>query len=226
VSPSKFRDHTSVAPAEYESDRSGRALELRAALLEPYVEAAGPKASVLELGSGTGSLLARLASAHPPARFMGVEIDQPLYEFAQAEHGADNVEFHRGDVAEVADRTFDLVFSVDVIHHLKDREATFTAIRRSVRPGARWIVMEPNIFHPWMLVKQERMKRAGLDEDHFRPWQVVPEWERTGWVLEGRRYQFFFPPGMSLRPALQKAEGLLERTRLTGASVVAEIRAA
>ena len=37
------------------------------------------------------------------------------------------------------------------------------------------------------------MKRAGLDEDHFRPWESVPELRRAGFAVDRRRYRAAVP---------------------------------
>jgi SAM-dependent methyltransferase len=80
--------------------------------------------SVLEMGSGKGSLLAHLAD-YRPAKLTGTELDDP----GQADLGA-----------------FDLVYCIGVLHHLRDPAAGFDAVVRNTRPGGR--------FHCWVYAEE------------------------------------------------------------------------
>ena len=86
--------------------------------------------------------------------------------------------------------------------------------------------MEPNIFHPYMALKQERMKRAGLDEDHFRPWQAWPELRQAGFAVDFRRYLLLYPGGFEPSPRLAQLELALERVPVLGGSVAVYLSAA
>jgi hypothetical protein len=90
-----------------------------------------------------------------------------------------------------------------------------------LRPGATWLAIEPNVFHPYIFWSQGRMRRAGFDEDHFRPWTVEPRFRETGFAVIDRRYAFLFPGWIERVPAaIAWLEPLLERFRLFGGSVV------
>jgi SAM-dependent methyltransferase len=80
--------------------------------------------SVLEMGSGKGSLLAHLAD-YRPAKLTETELDDP----GQADLGA-----------------FDLVYCIGVLHHLRDPAAGFDAVVRNTRPGGR--------FHCWVYAEE------------------------------------------------------------------------
>ena len=139
----RFRDHTSVSAAEYDSDRQGHLEDRRFALIDEAIRSRPSLARVLEIGSGAGSLLARVADAHPKVQCTGIEMDSALTEHARSRHGGERIEFVEADVTAFAPTVaYDFCFSVDVIHHFDDRPAAFAAIRRCpgalARPGSPW----------------------------------------------------------------------------------------
>ena len=227
AAPPRFRDHTSVSAADYDADRQGHLEDRRFAFIDEAIRARPSVGRVLEIGSGAGSLLARVAAAHPSVRCTGIELEHELAAHARERHGAERVEFVEADITAFAPETaYDFCFSVDVIHHFHDRPAAFTAIRRALAPGGPWLAMEPNILHPYMALKQERMKRSGLDEDHFRPWESLPELRRAGFAVDRRRYLLLYPGGFEPTPRLAAIERVLERVPVLGGSVAVYLRAA
>jgi SAM-dependent methyltransferase len=223
----RFRDHTSVSAAEYDSDRQGHLEDRRFALIDEAIRSRPSLARVLEIGSGAGSLLARVAAAHPGVHCTGIELEPELAEHARSRHGGERIEFVEADVTAFAPPdAYDLCFSVDVIHHFHDRPGAFTAIRAALRFGAPWIAMEPNILHPYIALKQERMKHAGLDEDHFRPWESFPELRRAGFAVDRRCYLLLYPGGFEPTLRLAAIERVLERVPVLGGSVAVYLSAA
>jgi SAM-dependent methyltransferase len=99
--------------------------------------------TVAELGFGNGSLLYHMA-AFEPSRLCGVELGDTL-ETARRNlsHLPPGVlELRRGDLTQIDMGTFDLVYCIGVLHHLKDPAAGFRAVLRHTRPGGR--------FHCWV----------------------------------------------------------------------------
>ena len=85
--------------------------------LRDFVAAIGHKAAVVELGSGTGNYIIALAES---TGCMAWGIDCAKGMLAQAVSRGSEVQFAIGDATKLAlaaDR-FDLVYSVDVIHHI------------------------------------------------------------------------------------------------------------
>ncbi len=99
--------------------------------------------SVLELGFGNGSLLYHMAS-YGPTKLCGIELGDTL-ETARANlrHLHEGVvELHRGDLTTASLGSFDFVYCIGVLHHLKDPVAGFDSVMRHCRPGGR--------FHCWV----------------------------------------------------------------------------
>jgi SAM-dependent methyltransferase len=92
--------------------------------------------SVLEVGCGTGNYVTAL---HDRLGCRCTGIDPSTQMLASARARTDRIAFVRGraESLEFSDASFDLVYSVDVIHHLADRPAYFREARRVLKPGGR-----------------------------------------------------------------------------------------
>ncbi len=106
-------------------------------VLESLVrEIANTAARVLEIGAGTGNHVLALV-ARTGCEGHGVEPSREMRARAEARDG--NVAFTEG-AAEHLDYeadSFDLVFSVDVIHHMRNRARFYAAARRVLKSGGR-----------------------------------------------------------------------------------------
>jgi SAM-dependent methyltransferase len=179
-------------------------------------------ATVLEIGCGPGALIAELAAEQDEARFVGIDADARMIDHAEAKHTQENLRFELADFTGTPPQVVaDCAYSVDVLHHVHELEAFLQGVHNALRPDATWLAIEPNVFHPYIFWSQGRMRRAGLDEDHFRPWVVEPKLGDAGFTVRERRYAFLFPGRVQRVPrALARLEYALERFRLVGGSVV------
>jgi ubiquinone/menaquinone biosynthesis C-methylase UbiE len=91
---------------------------------------------VLEVGCGTGNHIIALAEdfacdAH------GLEPAAEMRAVAQSR--SDTVTFYGGGAEDIsaAGNNIDFIFTVDVIHHMLDREAYFAGVARALKPGGR-----------------------------------------------------------------------------------------
>lgn len=105
-----------------------------AALLE--TSALGPTSRVLEVGCGSGNYAAAIRRS-VGCGVSGVDPSAGMLERARAQAPALDLLEGRAEALPFADGAFDLVYSVDVVHHLPDRPAFFAEAARVLAPGGR-----------------------------------------------------------------------------------------
>ncbi len=98
---------------------------------------------VLDLGSGSGQLLAHLAQARPDVRAVGVDLAETMLDRGRAllreQQLEGRIELRRADMtdfAEVVPPQVDLVSSVWALHHLPGRDALDRCLRGIARVRA------------------------------------------------------------------------------------------
>ena len=101
---------------------------------------------VADVGSGSGRAAILMAQAYPNSEVAGFDISEDSVSVARSRsEDVDNVEFHHYGVEELPlDPGFDLVTTFDVVHDLVDPLAGLQRIREALRPGGRYLMMEPN----------------------------------------------------------------------------------
>jgi SAM-dependent methyltransferase len=114
--------------------------------------------SVLEIGCGTGDLLAALRPA--PGQGVGIDISPRTIEIARRKHP--HLELHvddaeRLDSPALRGRTFDYVVLSDVVGMLDDVWAAFRALRRVCHPRTRVLVTYYNFVWEPLLELGERI---------------------------------------------------------------------
>jgi SAM-dependent methyltransferase len=218
-----LKTHFELPAAEYERSRQGHLGRRRRELVaEELATRSYQGGTVLEVGCGTGGLLAELAAAHPDVDFLGLDVEPKMIDHARERYERDNVRYDLVDLGtEQPALACDFAYSIDVLHHVRDLPQFLAGLHSVLGPGATWLAIEPNVFHPYIFWSQGRMRRAGLEEDHFRPWAVEPELRQAGFAVAQRRYAFLFPGWLETVPnALAWLEQPLERFRFLGGSIV------
>ena len=117
--------------ARYDDPRGGGYHRLVDDLEMEVIEPLARGKDVLELGCGTGLLLARVARVARSAK--GIDLSPGMLEAARG-RGLDVTE---GSVTELPyeDATFDFVYSLKVLAHVRDIEAAMAEAARVTRPG-------------------------------------------------------------------------------------------
>lgn len=218
-----MKSHFELTPSQYEAQRQGHLQRRRAAIVGADVATRARDGDlVVELGCGPGDILADVARAHPGVEFLGLDIDRGMVEHARFAHEASNLTFRETDVADgCLDLHACVVFSIDVLHHVHELRPFVGAVSALLGRTGWWTVIEPNSRNPYIWLHQERMRRAGLDEDHFHRGPFEREVARSGLRVARRTTAFAFPGFVRSVPSpLAWAEARLERVPLLGGSVV------
>ncbi|MBN2054022.1 class I SAM-dependent methyltransferase [bacterium] len=122
-----------------------------------YKDLAGENpGAVLEIGCGTGDIIAALA----PRRGLGIDLSEGMIVLARGKHaGAAHLEFQVGEAERLdIEERFDLIIMPDVVEHLYDVGEAFRSALRHLAPGGRLIVSLAN--HRWEPVLQ-LLEKAG-----------------------------------------------------------------
>jgi SAM-dependent methyltransferase len=148
----------------------GKRLIVRA-LLGPVL--ARPGQRVLDVGCGTGGVLASLADR---AAVVGVDRSELALAHCRA-RGLLNVAVADGDRLPFAPASFDVVLLLDVLEHFADEQALLAQVRRLLRPGGTLLVSVPayqflwsehdEVLHHVRRYTARRLRRA-LEAAHLR----------------------------------------------------------
>ncbi|WP_109208557.1 MULTISPECIES: methyltransferase domain-containing protein [Microbacterium] len=109
--------------------------------LRPYLAALGRPAEVLDIGSGGGDLVARLAAAARrdglAVTWTGIDPDPRAHEVAQSRPAIAGATFRSTDAATLVGegRTYDAVLSNHVLHHLGEDLGSFADESRALSRG-------------------------------------------------------------------------------------------
>ncbi len=104
---------------------------------------------VADVGCGRGRALINLAKAFPTGRYTGFDAFplnvRKARASVEAAGVAERVRIEEQDVAHGLPATYDLITSFDVVHDAVDPAGMLRAIRQAMRPGGRYVAVEPGI---------------------------------------------------------------------------------
>ena len=137
----------------------------------------GSAKSLLEIGCGTGFVLAGLRQARPDLKISGSDLYAAALEFA--ERRLPDTNLYQMDCRHIPfDAEFDVVCALDVLEHVDEDELVIAEMFRAVRPGGGVIVSVPQ--HQWLW-------SAGDDYSHhkrrYRRPDLVAKLRRAGFVI-------------------------------------------
>jgi 2-polyprenyl-3-methyl-5-hydroxy-6-metoxy-1,4-benzoquinol methylase len=102
-----------------------------------------PGSRAVDLGCGSGRFADLLADRHQ--HVLGVDIAERELALARSEHDRPQLRFDRRsllDVTPEVDGRFDLVFSVNTVHHLRAHDIVLPHLRSLVGPGGDVVVVD------------------------------------------------------------------------------------
>ena len=164
--------------------------------------------------------MAQLASERPELEFVGVDSDPRMIDHARWFTSGENVRYELADfVGERPAVLADFAYGIDVLHHVHELPS-FLAGRSAGAASARtWLGSSRTFFIPTSSGRK-RMRRAGLDEDHFRPWVAEPGFSRRLRIAGPALCVPLSRLCAERAETLARIESVLERLRPIGGSVV------
>ena len=121
-------------------------------------------AQILEIGCGTGHNLAMLAGF---GHVDGLELDDEARTMSEKRLGRSVLSSPLPELADVADRHYDLIGAFDVIEHIDDDRAAIASIATKLKAGGTFVMTVP--AHQWMWTAHDvvnhhkrRYSRRGL----------------------------------------------------------------
>lgn len=105
-------------------------------VLRSLLAAVGPASKVLEVGCGTGNYLVAVRE-RVGCHCCGTDPSTEMLAQAGARSGQIQLLCGSAEVLDFPAASFDLVFSVDVIHHVRGRPRFFQEAARVLRPGGK-----------------------------------------------------------------------------------------
>ncbi|ANP91780.1 class I SAM-dependent methyltransferase [Rhizobium leguminosarum] len=103
-------------------------------------------AKVADVGCGHGLSTILMAQAFPNSRFVGYDFHPGSIAAASAHaqaHGLTNLHFEVGRAQDFDGRDFDLITCFDCLHDMGDPKAAAAHIRKALKEGGVWMVVEP-----------------------------------------------------------------------------------
>ncbi len=100
-----------------------------------------PAGTILDLGTGTGETLRRVAGRHPTARFVGIDESNGMLAVARKVVPGADLRVARLQDA-LPEGPFDLVVSALAVHHLdaSEKAALFRKVAARLAPGGRFVL--------------------------------------------------------------------------------------
>lgn len=114
--------------------------------LDGVVDRLKAGAKVADVGCGHGLSTILMAQAFPKSHFTGYDFHPASIAAATAHarsHGLTNLTFEVGRAQDFGGRDFDLITCFDCLHDMGDPQAAASHIRKALKAGGTWMVVEP-----------------------------------------------------------------------------------
>lgn len=153
-----------------------RSLHVADEAVEAAVEAAvgdGKRGALLDLGTGTGRMLQKIAPAF--TRAVGVDANHAMLAVARAnleKAGLSRVELRQGDIYSLSFErgAFDLVVIHQVLHFLDDPGRAIREAAAMLAPGGRMVVVDFAPHELEFLRSEQAHRRLGFSREQIAGW--------------------------------------------------------
>jgi ubiquinone/menaquinone biosynthesis C-methylase UbiE len=113
-----------------------------------------PGSRIADLGCGSGVFSHALRQRGYDCT--GVDLSPTLIRIARQKYPG--IEFIEGDVENLpfADASFDGVLLAGILHHFSDRSLFVAEVKRTLKPGGKFVAFDPNRMNPAMYFYRDR----------------------------------------------------------------------
>jgi len=208
VSPQFIREHAERQVAfERESFSPGLQIVRSFGLLDAFNLR---DARVLDIGAGECLLSETLALAMGAKEIVAVDaVPKQIWAAAAHHRGCSRLQFLIADVADLPfeDASFDIVVGNLILHHILPLGPLLETVRRVLRPGGRFVAMEPTLLieslhhqktsnneapiKPKVVI--DALLSAGLTDARATYWWTRMQTDRLGWLSPGYRVEAVAP---------------------------------
>jgi SAM-dependent methyltransferase len=139
------------------ADRYDRLHDLQADPIGTWLPGAFPRRGRRALDAGCGSGRHTLVLADRFDEVIGIDLSAPMIRLATARRSRPNIAYHHADLMDFGDPDgFDLVLSVNTLHHLPDLDGALGHLRRLTRPAgvvvlADCVARRPSLPRWWFV---------------------------------------------------------------------------
>ena len=168
--------------------------------LEPVLPFLNESTCILDIGCGPATAAQLLKGRY--GRYIGVDYSEELIALAREFHKENKrAEFIAGNVREcsLGVHVADVVLSMGLLHHVSDFEALFNNLRKSAKPGAFLVALEPAGSNPFLeFMRWARKKMDPLysaDQRAFSVREIKEILTQNGFKdIEITPFGLFHPP--------------------------------
>jgi cyclopropane-fatty-acyl-phospholipid synthase len=134
--------------------------------------------TVLDVGSGWGSMLRRLRETLPGRRYHHINPSAQQRAFIAEKLGAVEAVFPTtAEAAEVPGNTYDAIFLNDSACHLRDRTGVLRKLGEALRPGGRIVLQDTFFLTEQMFQSHRRARTTRFVQDHIFGFAEIPSLE-------------------------------------------------
>jgi len=144
------REHTREGPQKGEAvtayDRTSRwpIFSMERSVVMNALRKEKMEGTLVDIGSGAGYLAAQIKRHHPTLKVVGLDISAEMITVSKSNWADSDIEFTVGDAQKMPfpENSIDVAVSSLSLHHWADAAQVFREIKRVLKPGGRFIIMD------------------------------------------------------------------------------------
>jgi len=200
-----------VSIDKYDIIRSGHQLMKRFEIIESVIKKYKHSISkISEFGCGSGKMAFLLAKKFTDKEFLASDVREDFIEYAKNKYKLKNLRFKLFDLEkETIKKKFDFIYTIDVIHHLRNQKRAIENIYNGLKKDGLWLTIEPNSLNPYIFLTHKLAQDENTFKHRFlRKYKIL---------MKG--YTIFFPHYFKVNAFMRCVEEKVEKFPLFGGSV-------